>query len=295
MTLALSLLLLALALGTLAGPGLQRAAWPARAPRQGILAWQALSACTVLALALAGLAALCFALMDGRRPVAMVGSLGGGALALGVIVAVVVRVGSSLASSRRLSRRLLRETALAGRPDQEVVVVDSRRTAAYAVPGRRPLVVVTTGALAVLGDAGLRAVLAHERAHLERRHHRTLAVAAGLRRTLGAFPTFTRAEAQLARLVEMEADDAAAASTDRRTVVTAVSRLAGALHPAPALGAGGVVVERVRRLLGTVPLAPGRARLVGFLGVAAPLALVAGFAATTGRAVADCVALYSPL
>jgi len=296
MTVAATLLLVALALGTVAGPVLQRTAWPTRAPRQGILAWQALTACTVLALALAGVAAVCFALMDGRRPVAMIGSLGGGTLALGVVAAVALRVTCSLVSARRHSGHLARGTALAvGGLGEGIVVLDRSDLAAYSIPGRRPVVVVTSGAREVLAHAELRAVLAHEQAHLDRRHHRTLTVAAGLRSALGAFPTFARAEQQLARLVEMEADDAAAASTDRRTVVHALGRLAGALHPAPALGAGGVVVDRVRRLVGTAPLSPGRARLAGSLGVAAPLALVAAFATTTGQAVVDCVALYSPL
>lgn len=296
MTVAATLLVLALALGTVAGPVLQRAAWPARAPRQGILVWQALCACTVLALALAGVAAFCFALMDGRRPVAVVGGLGGGALALGVVVAVGLRVTRRTVSARSHSHQLAHGTALAaGGRSSGVLLLDRTEPAAYSIPGRPPLIVVTTGAREVLDDAEMRAVLAHEQAHLDRRHHRTMVVASGLRQALTAFPTFARAEGQLARLVEMEADDVAAASTDRRTVVRALARLAGARHPAPALGAGGVVVDRVRRLLGTVPLAPGRARLIGFIGVAAPLALVAVFATTTGRAVVDCVVLYSPL
>ncbi|QIS18089.1 M48 family metalloprotease [Nocardia terpenica] len=65
----------------------------------------------------------------------------------------------------------------------EVVVVDTPERAAYCVAGEPNVVVVTSAALAALEDRELAAVLAHEHAHLARRHPLLLAVTRGLAAT----------------------------------------------------------------------------------------------------------------
>src|SRR5260370_1182733 len=60
------------------------------------------------------------------------------------------------------------------------VVLDAAQRVAYCVPGRRPTIVVTSAALAVLDPAQLPAVLAHERAHLAGRHHLLIALTRAL-------------------------------------------------------------------------------------------------------------------
>jgi Zn-dependent protease with chaperone function len=114
------------------------------------------------------------------------------------------------------------------------VVLDDPRPAAYCAAGRPAAIVVTSGALAVLDPPQLRAVLAHERAHLAGRHHALVTVVRGLAATVPRVPLFARGADQVARLTEMTADDAAARAAGRRTVAAALIALAtGSSVPSP--------------------------------------------------------------
>jgi Zn-dependent protease with chaperone function len=119
------------------------------------------------------------------------------------------------------------------------------------VPGRPGAIVLTSGALAVLGPAQLGAVLAHERAHLAGRHHLFISLTRGLAASFPAVPVFTRGPAEVARLAELCADDAAARRTGRPALVAALLAMGTGLPvPAVALAAtGGPVTARVHRLL----------------------------------------------
>ena len=101
-------------------------------------------------------------------------------------------------------------------------VLDATQPAVYCVPGRPPTIVITTGALAVLGPEQLAVVLAHERAHLAGRHHLLLAVTRSLAAIAPVVPLFARGTAEVARLAEMRADDVAARRGGRRTLLTAL-------------------------------------------------------------------------
>jgi beta-lactamase regulating signal transducer with metallopeptidase domain len=94
-------------------------------------------------------------------------------------------------------------------------------------------------------------VLAHERAHLAGRHHLLIALTRALTACLPAVPLFTDGPAQVARLAEMCADDAAARHTTRRTLLAALLAMGtGIAVPAAALAAtGGATVARVQRLM----------------------------------------------
>jgi Zn-dependent protease with chaperone function len=113
------------------------------------------------------------------------------------------------------------------------------------------MIVLTSGALAVLDQAQLAAVLAHERAHLAGRHHLVLTLTRGLAATFPAVPVFTRGAGELARLAEMSADDVAARRSGRRTLLAALLTMGtGQAIPASALAlTGGAVTARVQRLL----------------------------------------------
>jgi Zn-dependent protease with chaperone function len=134
-------------------------------------------------------------------------------------------------------------------------------------------VILTTGAMQVLDPAQLDAVLAHERAHLTSHHHRMIAMARIGRQVLPFLPLMRDAEAQVARLAEMHADDAAIRASDPRSLATALVVLATAGNPAPALAAAATdAVQRVHRLLG--PAEPlGRTRRQLLRTTAAALAL----------------------
>jgi Zn-dependent protease with chaperone function len=131
------------------------------------------------------------------------------------------------------------------------VVLDVPQPAAYCVPGRPAAIVLTSGALAVLDRAQLGAVLAHERAHLAGRHHLLISLSRGLAASFPGVPVFTRGPAEVARLAELCADDAAARRSGRPALVAALLAMGtGAAVPAPALAVmSGAVTARVHRLL----------------------------------------------
>jgi Zn-dependent protease with chaperone function len=131
-------------------------------------------------------------------------------------------------------------------------VLDATVPAVYCVPGQPPTIVVTTGALAVLGPRQLASVLAHERAHLAGRHHLLLTVTRCLAAIAPVVPLFARGSREVARLAEMRADDVAA-RRGRRVLLTALLAMSAGVSAGPAPAAwlpatGGVVADRVRRL-----------------------------------------------
>ena len=131
-------------------------------------------------------------------------------------------------------------------------MVEHPQPAAYCVAGRYPTVIVTTGAMAALGSGQLDAVLAHERAHLAGRHHALKAAARIGRQVLPFLPLLRDAEAQVARLAELHADDAAIRAADPGALATALVVLATSVPatPAPALAAAATdAVQRIQRLL----------------------------------------------
>ena len=187
-------------------------------------------------------------------------------LGLTLAGAVVARTAlTAMTHFRAAGRQALRhaQTArLVGQPEPTLgaVLVEHAQPAAYCVAGRQPTVILTTGAVQALDPGQLDAVLAHERAHLTGRHHRLLALARIGREVLPFLPLMRDAEEQVARLVELHADDAATRARDPRLLATALVVLATAASPAPALAAGATdSVQRIHRLLGpSEPL--GRAR-----------------------------------
>jgi Zn-dependent protease with chaperone function len=155
------------------------------------------------------------------------------------------------------------------------VVLDAPQPAADCVPGRPAAIVLTSGALAVLDRAQLGAVLAHERAHLAGRHHLLISLSRGLAASFPGVPVFTRGPAEVARLAELCADDAAARRSGRPVLVAALLAMGtGTAVPAPALAVtSGAVTTRVHRLLD--PPRRGRRARYGLALVAVMLLLAA--------------------
>ena len=281
-------------MGTLGAHLLRRSLWPARAPRLGILGWQALSGSVLAAVVSAGvslalpvwthdlrLAELldtCVALLQTQyaTPGGAVASSAGLAAAVLVLARLAYCFGRNVCQARAGRAAQRGNLALLARrhPALDVSVLDHGRCAAYCVPGRDSRVVVTTATLKALDEAQLAAVLQHERAHLRGRHHLVIQAASALGAAFPFVPAFAWAEAEVSLLAEMLADDAAARHTDRLTLATALVRLASNATPAGALGAGGLTaVARVRRLVG--PAQPlGKARAVGTLVTLTVVALV---------------------
>jgi Zn-dependent protease with chaperone function len=166
----------------------------------------------------------------------------------------------------RLRRRHVEALNLVGRDDRRIgaTVVDAPRATAYCVDGRRPTIVVTTGALGALSGRQLAAVLAHERCHLAERHQLVVRACHLLAVGFPFVALFAEARTQVRALLEMRADDVAARRYGRRVVASALAAIAGASAPPAGLGAGGpAAVARIRRLLNTPrPTARQRWRLV---------------------------------
>jgi Zn-dependent protease with chaperone function len=188
----------------------------------------------------------------------------GVAAILATLTALVLvwRCGRRVRQGQRRTRAHAEAARITGRRLPEgVVVLDASRSAAYCVPGRpRPgTIVVTSGALAVLGPAQLTAVLAHERAHLAGRHHVLVALTRGLAAIFPWVPVFSRGSAAVARLTEMSADDAAARRAGRRPLIEALLALGTEAPAVPSVAsgvpvtglaaAGYAVAARLQRLL----------------------------------------------
>ena len=294
MTVPLALVLLALVVAILAPRLLEAASWPRQAPRLGILAWQA-SVFTVLTsgvlLALAAIVPVeqisfdvghflhaCPEVLRRRYQV-----LDGSLLHLG---SLLVATGTFVALARALfvRGRIVRRGRVRQRERLDLLVRqrDSLHGAhilehdvplAYCVPGGGGRVVVTTAAVAALDDQQMRAVLAHEHAHLDGRHDLILF---GADVAAAAFPWsrfFRRARRELSLLVEMLADDEGSRRSDRTALATALVDLGQSPAPEGAVGAQGDTVERVQRLLYTAPGPTGARRALVLLASAVLLAI----------------------
>ena len=287
----------------LAGPrALRRSSWTARAPRLAIAAWQALSVSVLSSLVLAGLAlaaptapfstnlaaVLRTCLIAIERGYATPG--GAGAALAGLVLATGVAGWSlgclvtGLAHSARERARHVQALSLVARASEhpETVVLEHGTPAAYCLSGHHRRVVLTSAALAALDEPQLRAVLAHEEAHLVGHHHLVVAAAAALHRAFPRVPLFVEAHREIARLVELVADDVAARRHGRFPVASAMVTMAAGRAPSFALAAGGAgALERVRRLVDPArPLRPGT--------------LLASFAIVVALLVAPMLAAVSP-
>jgi Zn-dependent protease with chaperone function len=287
---------------------LARAGWTSAAPRLAIAAWQALCCAVLASGVLAGLAlavptiqvssgladALRACVMAVRAQYASPGGLAvsstGFVLALGLLARCAWCLGAGLARARRARTRHLQTLAVVGRDAETagVTVLPDQRPIAYCLPGWRHRIVLTSGALRTLDAAELDAVIAHERAHIRQRHHLAVAFTDSLAVAFPRIEAFRVAATETRRLVELAADDVAAARTERLTLAEALLAIAPSASPVAALTADGDdVAQRVRRLIAGTPalsrpLARGGAVLALLL-VMAPFAVAVepAFAATS--------------
>lgn len=291
MTAAVIFAAYAAAAGLLA-PAVLRGTWAMSSPRLAMSLWLALQASWMVAVVLAFLAATApsrltwlGSAMPGHGRASLTGPVPGGAAVavagLLLSAAVVLRAGWCLAGEQARSRRDRREHAVLvaanGRPGPEpgVAILDDDAPAAYCVPCGCYRVVISAGALAVLGTEQLRAVVAHERAHLRSRHHLMLSVAAALARAFPRVPLFAQAEPELRWLAEMAADDAAARRQGRDHLAKALVILSRAGARPAALAAGGpAAITRIQRLLDPPRQRQARrARLAVAVGYLLPVAI----------------------
>jgi Zn-dependent protease with chaperone function len=270
---ALGLLLFGVALAEPVSRTLARARWPGRDPVGALLVWQAVGLAGGLALLGAGLV---YGLSPfGRSPLTALGGVSDAwttghapsgmradhVLALLAAALLAVRLIGVLAvvTTRTLLARKRHRGLLdvLGTPWPAVPgarVLDHPLPVAYCLPGLRSRLVVSAGVLDNLDPHQVRAVLAHEQAHLRERHDLVVLPFVAW----GATAPFVRgmvcAQLAVAALIEMRADDVATARTCA-TELTGALRTMGGTAPAAALSSFTTALDhRLRRV--TSPPAP---------------------------------------
>ncbi|WP_111721463.1 M56 family metallopeptidase [Homoserinimonas sp. OAct 916] len=280
---------------------LARSAWPTRSPAVALVLWQSIALAGGLAMIgslftygvipfgdtlLSGLRGLWSSVLDGAFPAEMridhVLALCG-ALFLGIHLLLNLFATFVRAARQQHRHRLL--VNLLSEPSADVPrtrVLDTQSALAYCLPGfTGSLTVLSAGLLAILTADELRAVIAHERAHLSQRHHLVLLAFKSWHGALPWFPITSKAQNAVALLVEMLADDQACHEVERRTLARAIM-LVGAspvlqtgpialsrAEPGHEFPDGDVTTDRVRRLLHpTHPLAPATGTAVTLASVA---------------------------
>lgn len=206
-----------------------------------------------------------------------------GALAVRGLLRRAASSRSVLAQVRTTGSR----TVVAGHP---VLLVPDRAPLAFALPRRHGGIVISRGLLDSLPSHELRAVLAHEQAHLAQHHHTVLAVLAALTGPLRIIPLFDAVVTAVPHLLEIAADDVSRHRSGTPALASALLRLAevGAAAPSAPLatapgallhatGPAGSGPDRIGHL---VSPAAARSALVPATALAALLAVLAVSAVT---------------
>jgi Zn-dependent protease with chaperone function len=266
MTVALALLLGSAAVGWLA----PRALWRISDPVVALVAWTASIAAVVVTSTAAvvllvlpehGLAVLdtlhhCWeSVRHGTTPaVEVVSGLTGGALLTALLVRLAVVGARSARQRARAREEHLSVLRLAGRREagtHPTVWLDHDRPLAFSLAGKPGVVVATEGLHRHLTPSQVDAVLDHERAHLDGRHHLLVAAADAIAATLPVLPLFKRAATTTRELVEMAADLASARTHGVETVRDALVRVSSHGSPNSALAmsrdALGTRLDRLQR------------------------------------------------
>ncbi|MHA6625298.1 M56 family metallopeptidase [Pseudonocardia sichuanensis] len=293
---ALGLVVFGVLLAEPVSRSLARAHWPVRDPVGALLVWQAVGLAGGLALlgsgVVYGLAPLGPTLPEALRSardtlaagelpdlgvthvLALAAAVALALRLVGVLVGVTVRT----LQARRRHRDLLDLLATPWPAAPGARVLDHPVPVAYCLPGLRSRLVLSAGVLDALDPPAVRAVLAHEQAHLRERHDLVVLPFVAW----GATAPFVRgmvcAQVAVAALVEMRADDVASAAVTP-TQLTGALRTMGGAAPAAALSSFTDALDR-RLLRITHPPAPlsGPVRLLVRLAalglVAVPTALL---------------------
>ena len=247
---ALALLLLA----TVVPDRLARAQWPRRAPTSGLLLWQAVGLTAGLLMVEVALTVALAPSGDTHAEALQALLDGDGALpwwavlAAALALALVARLSAVLAVSavrtlraRHRNRVLVDLVATRNPLLPGTRVVDHDLPLAYCLPGLRPRVVLSRGVLDLLREDEVRAVLAHEAAHVDQRHDLVVLPFVALGTTFPRLRPVRRAQDQVALLVEMLADDRAVREHPRQVLARALYKVGAAGVPSGGLGVSGSV------------------------------------------------------
>ncbi|MDP9867839.1 MULTISPECIES: M56 family metallopeptidase [Streptosporangium] len=268
---AAAVALVPLLLGGRAAERLAGAGWTHRCPRAALVMWQAIGLAGGLGAIGIGLVAAVAPLaavfphgahtlfrqlvegrgLDGLGPAhvaALVWSVG----LIGWLALHTVRAALGTVRAQR-RQRLLVDVVADPCVLRDAYVLPGERPVAYCIPGRRARIVLSAGAVELLGAEELEAVLGHERAHAAGRHDLLLLPFLALAQAFPWLPAAGTARQVVPVLLEMLADDRARRAHGELPLARALVRMAAtATGPAPAGGlalADTAVVHRLERLI----------------------------------------------
>ncbi|HSO15166.1 MAG TPA: M56 family metallopeptidase [Arthrobacter sp.] len=232
---------------------LSRAQWPARSPFTAMLLWQAIALAGGLSMIgamlvyglepvgdnlLAGLKALAGMVFNDAPTTALgfwhIFALSAAALLTAHLVFTLLLTYYKIQRQRRRHRELLALLASPSADGPRTMVINVDSPVAYCLPGgARSVTVLSDGLMAALEPAELRAVLNHENAHLDQRHHLLLWAFAAWRQALPWLPTTRLAQEAVSSLIEMLADDVALKTESKATLIKAIAIVASGSPGAP--------------------------------------------------------------
>lgn len=232
---------------------LSRAQWPARSPFTAMLLWQTIALAGGLSMIgamlvygleplgdnlLAGLTALA-GMVFLNAPTTELGfwhifGLSTAALLTVHLVFTLLLTYYRIQRQRRRHRELLALLASPSPDGPKTLVLNLDSPVAYCLPGgARSVTVLSDGLMAALEPDELRAVLSHENAHLNQRHHLLLWAFAAWRQALPWLPTTRLAQEAVNSLIEMLADDVALKTESKATLIRAIAVVASGSPGAP--------------------------------------------------------------
>lgn len=226
---------------------LSRASWPSRAPAAAMVLWQGIALAGGLSMIgaflcwglaplgdglIPALGALAHSLLEGSDLPGLnlihVFALSLAALLFGHLLLTLARTAWRLNRQRQRHREMLRFLSRAGHDEPGTVVIEHATPLAYCLPGASKLTILSSGLVESLDERELRAVLAHEAAHLDQRHDLLLLAFASWHDALPWLPTTRLALEAVGELVEELADDAALRVVERGELLGALAVVATA-------------------------------------------------------------------
>jgi hypothetical protein len=188
-----------------------------------------------------------------------------GLLGVAVLGALAIRV--TVVSARGIRRRtrkrqdnlaVLRMVARSATGSRNVMWLAHDRPLAFSMPGRPGVVVATEGLRRKLDATAVNAVLSHEHAHLDGRHHLLVSLTDALRTALPFVPLFHQGPRAVRELVELAADVTAVRHCGVTAVRTALVGVAGDGAPSTSLAMSQDAVDVRLARLTHAPPPPGR-------------------------------------
>ena len=222
--------LIAVALAWPVPIALSRAKWPSQRPVLAMMAWQAVAFIGGITMIGAGFAFGVWPLMEpGLQSNLFLVTLTHFALAFSIFLGLHLIL-TLVMTWYRISRKRVRHRnllALLSEPSDiapNALVIPHDSPVAYCVPGSgRSFTVLSRGLLSTLSPTEIKAVVAHERAHITQRHDLLILAFESWQRSLPWLPTARLARRAVGELMEMLADDAALREVSRTDLLRALA------------------------------------------------------------------------